>query len=107
MAEKQFLIEMGKRIAAVRKKSKMTQEQVAEKIDVSLQTVSNVELGRKAIRPENLVKLCRLLNVSTDYILLGRKSQSELGGVFLKLSNLSESDLKIIEALIDHLNAKQ
>jgi len=62
---------MGKRIYERRKHLGMTQEQVAEDMDVSVQMISNLELGKKAIRPENLVKLCNTLKTSADYILTG------------------------------------
>lgn len=74
MEEKILLKEIGSRINKARKSIQMTQEQLAEKMDVSVQMISNLELGKKAIRPENLVKACRALNVSADYILLGRSS---------------------------------
>ena len=61
-----FLIDMGKRIAQRRKELHLTQEQLAEKMGVSLQTVSCIELGKKAIRPENLANLCTCLTVTAD-----------------------------------------
>ena len=43
----------------VRRKSlRMTQEELAEKLGVSTQMISNLELGKKAIRPDNLAKVC-------------------------------------------------
>ena len=71
MGDEKLLREMGARINYVRKGLKITQEQLAEKMDVSVQMISNLELGKKAIRPENLVKLCSELGVSADYLLRG------------------------------------
>ena len=65
--DKELLKEMGQRISARRKELHLTQEQVAEKMGTSLQMVSNLELGKKAIRPENLAKLCNILNVSAAF----------------------------------------
>lgn len=106
MGNNQFLIEMGNRISKQRKDLQMTQEQVAEAMNISIQSLSCIELGKKAIRPENLFNLCSVLNVSADYILMGKKSKEQLTGITKKLSNLKEDDYKIIETLIEHLNKK-
>ncbi len=103
---KQFLIEMGERISKRRKGLKLTQEQLAESINLSLQSISCIELGKKAIRPDNLVNLCNVLKVSTDYILTGKKSQNQMDGLIKKLSTLKEDDYSIIENLVDRLNKK-
>ena len=63
MSETAFLKEMGQRIMLRRKSLRLTQEELAEKIDVSTQIISNLELGKKAIRPENLAKVCDVLDV--------------------------------------------
>ena len=68
MGDEKLLKEIGVRINARRKELGFTQEQLAEQMEVSIQMISNLELGKKAIRPENLVKLCSVLNISADYI---------------------------------------
>ena len=69
MGDEKILQDIGYRINRRRKELGLTQENLAEKMDVSIQMISNLELGKKAIRPENLIKLCNSLNVSADYIL--------------------------------------
>lgn len=94
---------MGNRIAKQRKNLNMTQEQVAEAMNISIQSLSCIELGKKAIRPENLYNLCVALNVSSDYILMGEKTAKQLDGIFKKLSKLQDDDYQIVEDLINHL----
>lgn len=106
MNDKQFLTDMGYRISGRRKELKLTQEQVAESMDVSLQTISCIELGKKAIRPENLVKLCNTLKTSADYLLMGKKNEEQLYGIIKKISLLDDNDLAIVEQLINHFLAK-
>lgn len=101
--DKQFLIDMGNRISKRRKELQLTQERLAEMMDLSLQAISCIELGKKAIRPENLLNLCRSLQISADYILTGEKSAHQLEGIFLKLATMSEDDYKMVTTLIDHL----
>lgn len=104
--DKQFLVDMGNRIMKRRKELGMTQEKLAETMDLSLQSVSCIELGKKAIRPENLFKLCHALDISADYILTGEKTVHQLDGINKKLAALNENDYQIVEALIDHLRRR-
>lgn len=65
-------IEMGQRISKLRNEKKMTQEELATVTGLSTQTISTAENGRKALRPENIVKLSQALEVTTDYLLTGK-----------------------------------
>jgi len=104
---KQFLVDMGNRISKRRKELLLTREQLTEAMDLSLQSVSCIELGKKAIRPENLCNLCLCLDVSADYFLKGEKSQKELSGILKSIASLSESDYKMVETLVEYLNQRK
>ena len=96
------LHEIGKRIQFCRKGLGYTQEQLSEKMNVSIQMISNMERGNKAIKIDNLVKLSKVLNVSADYILTGKQNDNDRRNLCLKISKLSEKDRKTISVLIDH-----
>lgn len=98
------LASIGKRISAERKRNNITQEQLAEKMNVSIQMISNLERGNKAIKINNLLNLSQILGVSTDYILTGNKNLFEKSELSDKLSKLSNEDYIIIEALINKLS---
>ena len=98
-----FLTNMGIRIAQRRKELRITQEQLAEKMGVSLQTISCVELGKKAIRPENLANLCSHLNITADYILYGKRNEQQMNDTVAKLSVLTEQEYNVVKELIDLL----
>ena len=66
----------GSRIRAQRELLGYTREQLAEKLDVSTQFCSDIELGVKGVSIQTLAKLSDLLNLPTDYILFG---ESETG----------------------------
>lgn len=106
MGNDTFLIGMGLRIAGQRKAMHMTQEQLADKMGVSLQTVSCIELGKKAIRPENLANLCLNLEVSADYILYGKRSEQQMNDTIAKLSALDAEAYQAMKTLIDYLSKK-
>ncbi len=104
MADTQLLKEMGERIYSCRKSLKLTQEELAEKIGVSTQMISNLEAGKKAIRPENLVKVCQALNMSTDYVLTGNRSDTAVEGIVGQLVNLSSRELQIVKDLVEYMH---
>lgn len=106
MRESDFLIEMGNRISARRKELQLTQEQVAEMMNLSLQSISCIELGKKAIRPENLYNLCKVLDVSADYILKGIKTSVQLEGIVKKISELDSDEYKVVETIVNHFYKK-
>jgi transcriptional regulator with XRE-family HTH domain len=62
-------MEIGNKINQLRKLSGMTQEQLAEKLNVSRQSVSKWENGGAAPDLESVVKISRLFQVSLDDLL--------------------------------------
>lgn len=101
MGSEEILRGMGERIGARRRQLRLTQEELADKMDVSPQMISYAEQGRKAMRPENLIRLCAALDVSADYILTGRAEAPEHSRVAEKLSGLSARQLALVEEIID------
>lgn len=59
----------GERIAELRKRNSMTQPMLAEKMSVSQSTITSWENDRRSVGNEDLVKLSKLFNVTTDYLL--------------------------------------
>lgn len=106
MGDEKLLKEMGLRINVRRKQLMMTQEQLAEKMDVSIQMISNLELGKKAIRPENIVKLCDILGVSTDYILRGKHADYEMLSIIEGYRKLNWKNQQLIQELVNALSRK-
>ena len=62
---------LGEKIARARKRCGLTQEQLAERLDVTRQSVSRWESGAAFPEMEKMVRLARLLGVSCDYLLRG------------------------------------
>lgn len=59
----------AEKLYLLRTEKKISQEKLAEKIDVTRQTISNWELGRTQPNPEQLKMLSQILNVSIDELL--------------------------------------
>lgn len=99
------LKEIGQRILERRKKLGMTQEALAEKGDVTAQFVSYAEAGKRAMRPENLLKIVTALEVSADYLLTGEIIDKDLLILADKLRTLTPSQVRIVEGIIDECRA--
>lgn len=64
------------RLAAARKNAGFTQAEVAERLGVSFQAVSQWERGETAPDIAKLPELAVLLRVTTDYLLMGREEDA-------------------------------
>ncbi len=67
---------IGKRIKQARLKKGFTQEQIAEKLDVSIAFLSRVERGNSHINLRRLDEICNILDVSLGSILEGSSENS-------------------------------
>lgn len=68
----------GERITKLRKQNGMTQEQLAEKIDVTRQTISKWELDQSTPDLNYICQISELFRVTTDYLIRGdEKTQNE------------------------------
>ncbi len=70
-------MEIGVKIKNARIEANLTQEQVAESLGVSRQTISNWETEKSFPDILYVVKMSELYNVSLDYLLKGNKPVSE------------------------------
>ena len=60
---------IGRRIKAAREKKQLTQEQLAELVDLSAMHVSVIERGVKLPKLETLINIANVLDVSADVLL--------------------------------------
>lgn len=60
---------LGKRLRQERHKMNLTQEKLAEKIEVSDAYIGQIERGERSLSLETLVKLANQLGVTVDYLL--------------------------------------
>lgn len=104
MSKESLLFELGSRIYERRKELNMTQKELAEAVELSIQSISSIELGKKAVRPENLVNICRALDVSADYLLFGERSEKQLEPVAEMLSRLGSDDLELLKTIIKRMS---
>lgn len=96
-----LLSHIGARILERRQQMRLTQEELAEKVGVTPQTISAAELGKKALRPENIIGVSAALGISTDYLLLGIISSEDNTILSQKISQLTSVQYRHLEDIID------
>ena len=69
--EDKHLAAFGRKVAAMRQKRGMTQDQLADKTGLSIDTIGAVEQGRRWARLTTLHKLAKALGVTTDELFKG------------------------------------
>lgn len=89
--------EIGNRIRMYRKESGLTQEQLADKINVTKSRVSNWEQGINRPDADILADICRALNVSPSSLL----------DVHLSADDLSDRERKVIQAYRNKTEVQQ
>lgn len=90
-------MEIGKQLKEAREKSNLTQEQVAEKVFVSRQTISNWENEKSYPDIISIIKLSDLYSISLDELLKGdRKMMEHLN----ESTNVVKSNKKLTGAVI-------
>ncbi len=85
---------IGERLKKARIDKNMTQEKLAEQIDVSVAFLSRVERGTSHINLKRLTQICEILGVSESSILNGVSSNSDnyLASEFNNILNSVSSD---------------
>ena len=91
---------LPKAIRKLRLDAGLTQEQLAIRLGVVKTTIAHYESGDKTPSFENLMKLARIFNVSTDYLLGLEKSQT------LDLTGFTEEDIRMIRSIADYIREK-
>lgn len=65
---------IGERLINLRKSKNLSQEQVADKLNVTRQTISKWETDQSMPDLDKIVPICELFDISTDELLSGNKS---------------------------------
>lgn len=102
------MLSFGKRISILRKELKMSQTDLAKKLNTSVSVVSRYELDKMTPSVDTAKKLSILLNTSVGY-LLGENNDAELFKNpemlkrFQDISEFNEDDKKYILYTLDAL----
>ena len=95
---------MHTRIRKAREKMGYTREKFAEKLDVSVSYLAELERGRTGISVKMLIKVCNVLGLSADYVLFGtERTEDELR--LDAIRRIDEKYLPLLDKVIEELLA--
>lgn len=93
---------MHVRIRKARENLGYTREQFAEKLNVSVSYLAELERGRTGISVKMLKKVCTVLGLSADYVLFGEERTCNLD-LFDRIRRVDKKYLPILESLLTEL----
>lgn len=108
---------LKKRLKSARESRRLTQDELAKKLNVTKGTISNYENGHSTPSNEMLKDLANVLNTTTDY-LLGRTDSENPGKLehlkteenenlyFFNMEGLTKEDIAELEKHIEFLRFK-
>ncbi len=95
---------IGQRIQQVRKTRRMTQSQLAAKVDISTKYLSNIECGDKVPKFETFVAIANALEVDANSLLVDVLTVSSViisSEITEKLAKLSPYEQRRVKRLFD------
>lgn len=94
---------VGKRIKTLRESKKMTQDELAEKIELTNNYVSSIECASSKPSIDTLVKICNVFETTPDYVLLDSvyaSKEHHMDEIAAKLKNCSSEEIQFISEFI-------
>ena len=92
---------MGERLKRLRLDKKLRQEQLAQRLGVSISTVSSYEMDVRQPPYDILAKYAAIFRVSADYLIGGSSSDATINA-----AGLNQEELHLITGLVDDLTEK-
>lgn len=93
---------VGSRIKHYRKKNKLTQEQLAERADVSASLISKAETNRTGVGLDNIIRIAEALEVPIEFI-MEHRAEAEVvrNNIIDKITKCDKPVLHIVEDVLD------
>ena len=96
----------GKILRDFRVKNKLTQEQLSEKLGISLKYISRIENGNNGVKTQTLINYMNILGITPNTIyapFITNKEASKNIEITEKLSSLSNEKKEFLSSVIDLL----
>ena len=97
---------IGNNIKIIRLSRGITQEQMAEKLNRSINFVSLIELGKSGMSVETIVDICNVLDINTESLfkgLIDYNLKENDRYILENISALNNKDKKIITDLMQYI----
>ena len=69
--------EIGQRIRSLRKETGLSQEELANKLNINTDHLGRLETGKRGMSIDLLTEISKYFAVPTDYILFGKKQNTD------------------------------
>ena len=103
--KKQINIQIGEQVRLAREQADLTQEQLAERLEVSPQYVSDLERGVVGPSIATLKKLCGCLAVTSDRLLFGTESADRGAVLSAVCSGLTDRQFELLLEIAEKYTA--
>ena len=91
-----------------RKELKMSQAELAEKVNVSNNHISSIETGKQIPSLTTFVKICEQLDTTPDFLLLGSLHTDNLPkNIYDSLALCNKKDLPLIQDIVENFVSKR
>ena len=102
---------MNERLKQARKALGLSQSKFAEKLGITAQALSLIEIGKTPITDKHIKPICAIFNVNEEWLETGNGAmflnKDELDRFAKRFSSLSERDKSYINSLMDAMLDRQ
>jgi transcriptional regulator with XRE-family HTH domain len=100
-----FYVQVGMRIKCIREKRKYTREYISYKTGISTKFLYEIEYGIKGFSADNLYKISRALDISSEYLLSGCETNDCDSDINETLKTFTEKEREHILIIIREICA--
>lgn len=91
---------VGQNIKREREKAGYTQERFSELIGIGPKSLSAIERGTVGVSLSLLLRVCAILGISTDDILLPDRSKNDVADLSERLQNLPQDQFTLVRDVV-------
>jgi len=99
---------IGNRISQLRKTRGITQEKLAEELDITTKHISSVERGTSSLSLEKMIAIRRYFDCTLDYLILGQEQNNGTdllpASILSILSSNNDTEKKLLLEYINFYN---
>lgn len=100
MRDYELLKQIGRRVRRQREALGYTRDDIAGKLDISVNFCSDIELGKKGMSVDTLSRMAKVLRVSVDYIVNGTTAANDTSAITAMLESCEKEKLHYLEEII-------
>ena len=99
---------IGSRIRELRKnKNKLSQAKLATIMELTSASMSSIELGKSNPTSDLIIRLSHFFEVSTDYLLIGKKETNEISAEEREILDVLRKDEAMTNAMMELARVKK